>query len=102
VVLMVMVRKSGGEGLGRHLLLGVDFWSEHGVLARHAAGEGAVQLGAQRQLAHVVCLLVAERVALLDQALVLEAVEAGVPRLDVVGLGVAGCGRGGREVRGRD
>ena len=84
------------------LLLVDDLWTEDGVLARHASSKCAVQLGAQRKLLHVVRLLVCECVSLLDEALVFEAVKAGVPCLDVLGFGVAGCGRGVGEVRGRD
>lgn len=73
------------------LLLAQRPWAENGVLARHAAAECAVKFGSQRQLAHVVVLFAAEGVSLLDQALVLETVEAGVPCLDVLRLGVVGC-----------
>ena len=77
-------------GLCLDSLLAEHLGPEDGVLAGHAAGEGAVKLCAQRQLAHVVGLLVGELVSLLDEAAVLEALEAGVPRLDVLGLWVAG------------
>lgn len=79
---------------------------KHGVLPRHAPPEGAVQLRAESQLAHVVVLLGGDDVALLLQALVFEALEAGVPALDLLRLGVQGSGVGGgggfREMRGRD
>lgn len=64
--------------------------SEDGVLARHASAKGAVKFGSQRQLAHVVCLLIAHSVSLLDQTFVLETVKACVPRFDVLRLGIAG------------
>ena len=80
------------------LLLADGLGPEDGVLAGHASREGAVELCAESELAHFFRLLVVEHVALLDEALVLEALEAVVPRLDLLGLGVAGGGRGGREV----
>ena len=82
------------------LLLAEALVGEDGVLAGHAAVEGALHLCAQGQLAHIRRLVVAGDVALLDQALVLQAVEAGIPRLDVLRLGVGGRGVG--QVRGRN
>lgn len=72
-----------------HVLLAEHLWTEDGVLAGHATGEGAVEFGAEGQLAHVVGLLAGEHVSLLDEALVFEALKAGVPCLDVLGLWVA-------------
>jgi hypothetical protein len=70
------------------LLLG----AEDGVLGGHAAVEGALQLGTEGQLAHVVGLFLAEHDTLRSQGLVLHALEArsnlanlcrgGVRRLD--------------------
>lgn len=84
------------------LLLADGLGAEDGVLAGHAAREGAVEFCAESELAHVFRLFVVEHVALLDEALVLEALEALVPRLDLLGLWVAGGGRGLGEVRGGD
>jgi len=61
------------------LLLAVDLWSEDGVLAGHASCECAVEFRSKSQLAHVIRLLAAECVSLLHEALILEAVEPGVP-----------------------
>jgi hypothetical protein len=61
------------------LLLVKGLWPEHGVLARHTSRQCAVEFRAERELAHVVRLLAAEGVSLLDEALVFKAVKAGVP-----------------------
>lgn len=84
------------------LLLADGLGPEDGVLARHASREGAVEFCAESQLAHVFRLFVVEHVALLDEALVLEALKTLVPRLDLLGLWVAGGGRGLGEVRWGD
>lgn len=75
---------------------------EHSVLGAHAAIESAVEFRAQGELVQVVVLLLSDGIALGDEALVLEALEAGVPALDFVGFGVVGGRRGGADVRGRD
>lgn len=85
-----------------HLFLAQPLNPEDGILPAHPSPEGALELGAEGQLVHVVVLLGAELVALGGEALVLEALEAGVPGLDFLGLGVAGCGGGAGDVGGGD
>ena len=70
-----------------------------GVLARHPPVEGALELGAQGELAEVGRLLLVQDDALLAQGLVLHAVEA---LLDVADLGRGAVGRadGGRHAVG--
>jgi len=102
-----MVRAGDGNGgrgrgrggaLGLHFLLANDFGPEDGILTGHAPCKGAVELGSQSELAHVVGLLGVEGISLLHEALVLEALEAFVPGLDLLGLWVASRRRGFREV----
>lgn len=66
--------------------------SEDGVLLAQAAGKGAVEFGAQSELAHAVGLFGRDDIALLLEALVLETVQTGVPGLDVGRTGVNGGG----------
>lgn len=89
------------HNLRRDLLLVKALCGKDGILAGHAAVEGALDLCAQCQLAHVGRLVVAGDVALLDETLVLETVKASIPRLDVLGLGVTSC-RGIGQMRGCD
>jgi hypothetical protein len=78
---------------------------ESGVLAGHAAAESALELGAEGEFADLLALVAAHDIALLLEAGVLHALEAGAPRFDVGGFGVLGeraaaAGRGLLRVHG--
>jgi hypothetical protein len=72
---------------GRYRLLPLR---ESGVLAGHAAAERALELGSEGEFADLLALVAAHDIALLLEAGVLHALEAGAPRFDVGGFGVLG------------
>src|SRR5690348_9738703 len=74
-------------------------WPHLGILATHSSLQGALELGAEGQLAHGVGLFLAEKNALGGEGLVLHSLEAGG---DVADLGVGGVrGLDGRSKGGR-
>lgn len=70
------------------------------ILPTEPPPQRPLQLRAERQLAHLPALLVADHVPLLLQALVVQAVEARVPLADVGGARVEGGGRAGCDAGG--
>jgi hypothetical protein len=61
-----------------------------GILAGHTTTERALELSPQSEFADLLALVAAHDIALLLEAGVLHALEAGAPRFDVCGFGVLG------------
>nr|POF02606.1 hypothetical protein CFP56_58238 [Quercus suber] len=93
VVVVVVVVVVQGQPLAcldlEAALLVVRFLAaETRILADHAAGEGALDLGAEGELTDLLALVRAQHVALAVEARVVHAVKGAGPGLDVGGLGV--------------